>query len=538
MKRVGALVILALLALFAWQAFEWTVNRVYVPEGRSLQLQYKGPFFGSLFGEPKYASPGFWAEEGEIGVRKELRGPGRHFYCPIWWNRVLVDDVLIAPGQVGIVTCKLGKDLPEGQFLVDGDIGNTEFKGILRKALTPGRYRINPYGYEIKIVDTVSEPSGVQVKHSGWVDIPAGFVGVVTNLADDPATGEKQGVQSTVLQPGIYPINGREQQVDIVGIGYWETTLGVEKSRKSDGTLNLDSSGEPVVQDGEMGINFPSSDGFNIQMDFTAIWGLTPEQAPHAVSAFGNISAVENKVILPQTESICRNNGSRYTAVQLLVGEDLERFQQQIVQEFQKVLAEKQVTLQYGLVRHIYIPREVREPIQMAFVADELKLTREQEQLTARMEALLREAEQSVELEKERVQVDTDRKFQSAVADGDRQAKQMDAQTARQVAQIERQTAELKAEAATVLAEATSEGQQMIEEAKAEKFGLAVKAFGNPNAFNDWTFATNLPEEMELKFLYAGPGTLWTDSQDLGLRAMIPVDQNAPAAPLGSDKKK
>jgi regulator of protease activity HflC (stomatin/prohibitin superfamily) len=537
-KRIGALLSLGLLALIAWQAFEWTVNRVYVPEGRSLQLQYKGPFFGSLFGEPQYASPGFWAEEGEIGVRKELRGPGRHFYCPIWWNRVLVDDVLIAPGQVGIVTCKLGKDLPEGQFLVDGDIGGTEFKGILRKALTPGRYRINPYGYEIKIVDTVTEPSGVQIKHSGWVDIPAGFVGVVTNLADDPATGEKQGVQSTVLQPGIYPINGREQQVDIVGIGYWETTLGVEKSRKSDGTLNLDSSGEPVVQDGEMGINFPSSDGFNIQMDFTAIWGLTPEQAPHAVSAFGNISAVENKVILPQTESICRNNGSRYTAVQLLVGEDREKFQQQIVQEFQKVLAEKQVTLQYGLVRHIYIPREVREPIQMAFVADELKLTREQEQLTARMEALLGEAEQSVELEKERVLVDTDRMFQSAVAEGDRQAKQMDAQTARQVAQIERQTAELKAEAATVLAEAESKGQQMIEEAKAEKFGLAVKAFGNPNAFNDWTFASSLPDDMELKFLYAGPGTLWTDSEDLGLRAMIPVDQNSPTTPGAPEKKK
>ena len=538
MKRIGALLSLGFLALIAWQAFEWTVNRVYVPEGRSLQLQYKGPFFGSLFGEPQYASPGFWAEEGEIGVRKELRGPGRHFYCPIWWNRVLVDDVLIAPGQVGIVTCKLGKDLPEGQFLVDGDIGGTEFKGILRKALTPGRYRINPYGYEIKIVDTVTEPSGVQIKHSGWVDIPAGFVGVVTNLADDPATGEKQGVQSTVLQPGIYPINGREQQVDIVGIGYWETTLGVEKSRKSDGTLNLDSSGEPVVQDGEMGINFPSSDGFNIQMDFTAIWGLTPEQAPHAVSSFGNISAVENKVILPQTESICRNNGSRYTAVQLLVGEDREKFQQQIVQEFQKVLAEKQVTLQYGLVRHIYIPREVREPIQMAFVADELKLTREQEQLTARMEALLGEAEQSVELEKERVLVDTDRMFQSAVAEGDRQAKQMDAQTARQVAQIERQTAELKAEAATVLAEAESKGQQMIEEAKAEKFGLAVKAFGNPNAFNDWTFASSLPDDMELKFLYAGPGTLWTDSEDLGLRAMIPVDQNSPTTPGAPEKKK
>jgi regulator of protease activity HflC (stomatin/prohibitin superfamily) len=278
-------------------------------------------------------------------------------------------------------------------------------------------------------------------------------------------------------------------------------------------------------------------------MDFTAIWGLTPEQAPHAVADFGTIDAVENKVILPQTESICRNNGSRYTAVQLLVGEDREKFQEQIVREFKSVLDEKQVTLQYGLVRHIYIPREVREPIQMAFVADELKLTREQEQQTARMEALLREAEQSVELEKERVEVDTDRQFQAMVADGDRQAKQMDAQTARQVAQIERETAELNAEAATVLAKAQGEGQQMIEEAKAEKFGLAVKAFGDPNAFNDWTFASNLPDDMELKFLYAGPGTLWTDSDELGLRANIPIEQspNAPQlkpnVPAGSGNK-
>jgi regulator of protease activity HflC (stomatin/prohibitin superfamily) len=287
----------------------------------------------------------------------------------------------------------------------------------------------------------------------------------------------------------------------------------------------LDKSGEPVVVDGEMGINFPSSDGFDIQMDFTVIWGLTPEQAPHAVASFGNLEAVENKVILPQTESICRNNGSRYTAVKLLVGEDREKFQEQIVAEFQKVLAEKQVTLQYGLVRHIYIPREVREPIQMAFVADELKLTREQEQQTAKMEALLREAEQSVELEKERVELDTDRKFQAEVADGDRQAKQMDAQTARQVAEIERATAELKAEAATLMAESQSKGQQMVEESKAEKFGLAVKAFGNPNAFNDWTFASGLPDDMELKFLYAGPGTLRTDSKELGIRANLPIDQ-------------
>src|SRR5262245_5104903 len=58
-------------------AFHWTVNRIYVPPGHSLLLRYKGPL---LFGSRKTAQPGYWADENEIGVRKELRGPGRHFY--------------------------------------------------------------------------------------------------------------------------------------------------------------------------------------------------------------------------------------------------------------------------------------------------------------------------------------------------------------------------------------------------------------------------------------------------------------------------
>ncbi|HIM29827.1 MAG TPA: band 7 protein, partial [Planctomycetes bacterium] len=83
----------------------WTINRIYVPVGMSLQLRYKGPL---VFGERTPAETGFWAKEGEIGVLQKLRGPGRHFPCPIWWERTLVDDIVITPGHVGIVTCKLG----------------------------------------------------------------------------------------------------------------------------------------------------------------------------------------------------------------------------------------------------------------------------------------------------------------------------------------------------------------------------------------------------------------------------------------------
>jgi len=56
-----------------------------------------------------------------------------------------------------------------------------------------------------------------------------------------------------------------------------------------------------------------------------------------------------------------------------------------------------------------YIPAEVRKPIQSRFIAEEVTQTRVQEQETAKAEALLKEAEKSVELEKERVVVDTER---------------------------------------------------------------------------------------------------------------------------------
>ena len=503
--------------------FHWSINRFYVEEGYSLQLRYKGPL---IIGSRQTARAGHWASEGEIGILQKLRGPGRHFYCPVWWERTLVKDLIVHPRQVGVVTCKLGEDLPAGEYLVDGDIGNTKHKGILRKVLHPGRYRINPYGYTCQIVEPETIKSETGEKHAGWVEIPTGYVGVVTNLASNPITKASKGVQADVLPPGIYPINSREQQIDIVEIGYRHTTIRAEKLRNPDGSLQIDEAGEPMIAADATGIEFPSSDGFEIHMDFTAIWGLMPEQAPHAIDTIGNVDAVENKIVSPQIESICRNNGSKYHAVELLVGEDREKFQQVNLDEFQKVLTEKDITLLYGLVRHIYIPKEVRKPIQQSFIADELKLTRAQEQETAKAEASLREAEKTVDLEKERVDVNTERQFQTELAEGDRLARGIDAETERLVAAIQKETALLKASAFEILGEAENQGKKLVEEATAGRFKLAVDAFGTPSAYNNWIFATRLPDDVDLKLMYAGQGTLWTDMNNLGVRANIPLNQN------------
>lgn len=525
-QSIALILFVLVIGAFLYGSFAWTFNRVYVKEGQSLQLRYKGPL---IFGSRQTAQIGHWADEGEIGIRQLMRGPGRHFYCPIWWERNMVDDVIIEPGQVGIVTCKLGEPLPSGDFLVDGELGATQSKGILRKVLSPGRYRINPYGYEVKIITTEKVASDQSEKFSGWVTIPTGYVGVVTNLADNTLMKQKAGIQDNVLPPGIYPMNPREQQVDMVSIGYMETSVSVEKVKDEAGNGKVDEAGEPVVN-GKGGITFPSNDGFPITMDFTAIWGLMPEQAPHAVKTFGNLKMVENKIMLPQIESICRNFGSKYSAVALLVGEEREKFQEDALKAFHVVLEEKNITLLYGLVRHTYIPIEVRKPIQQAFIADELKLTREQEIKTAKTEATYMEAKQQVELATKKVDADTERQFAAKVAEGDRDAKRIAAETQRLQASIEKKTAMLKAQAKTIVGEAENKGKTLVEQAKADKFRLAVESFGTANAYNNWVFANGLPEEVNLQLFYAGPGTLWTDVKGLNSTVIIdPLKTGAPA---------
>ena len=515
-SRFGLAVPVVLVLFFGLELFQWTFNRVYVPQGHSLVLRYKGPPLPFLPGNRPVAQPGQFAkvdENGrplEIGILKEMRGPGRHFLWIGWWEANAIPDVTVKPGEVAVVSSKMGADLKDGQFLVDGDLDETTQKGILRKVFGPGTYRINDYAYNMKVIQEETIKSGSQVKHAGWVSIPTGYVGVVTNLADNPITKTVPGIQDKVLQPGLYPVNPNEQHVDIVGIGFAEKS--VKTNLKSlDGKPILDESGEPAVMDDESGISFPSNDGFRIHMDFTAVWGIMPDQAADVIRKFGTLDAVEAKVVIPQIESICRNQGSSLGAVDLLVGDTRRKFQEGVSDAFEKILLDKGLTLLHGFVRNIHIPLDVRKPIQEKFVADELKLTRDQELLTAGTEANLREAEKKVELEEERIKAETKKLVAQAQAEGAKEAEETKAETLTKSAVIARKTAELEAEASVTLGRAKAGAKQVEAEAKSELFTLAVSAFGSGSAYNQWTFATGLPDDVQLDMLYAGEGTFWTD---------------------------
>ncbi|WP_422925607.1 SPFH domain-containing protein [Singulisphaera sp. PoT] len=514
---LGAALLVAYLGV--WQ---WMVCRIEVPTGHSLLLRYRGPWpFGTVAKAPEgtLVKTDASGRPQQIGILENMPGPGRHFYSPLEYETQLVKDTIIEPGKIGIVVSKVGKPLPAGTFLVDDE----GYQGIRRKVLTPGRYRLNSYGYEVKTVDVDAcvEPNTRVARGPGETQlIPPGYIGVVTNKTENSRIGQVQGIQDKVLQPGIYFLNPMEKRVDIISIGYNETTLKVEEARRSS-LLSKNQDGaettpvpaltnDPKYMVGK-GIEFPSNDGFLIHLDFTTIWGILPEQAPEVVRKFGTLKDVEEKVILPQVGSICRLHGSKRGAVDLLVGDSREEFQTETAEELGRVLTSKNLSLLFGLTRHIYVPKQVREPIQKAKIANELTKTREQEQLTAKAQAELTEAKAKVTLEERRTKAETEKKVAELEAEGEKAAKEIEATTEKLKAEVDAKTATVEAESTKVLGEADAEKIRLSRSAEADRYRQYVQALGGPEAYNKFVFAEGLSNDLRLGIFYAGPGTLWTD---------------------------
>ena len=62
---------------------------------------------------------------------------------------------------------------------------------------------------------------------------PAGLCRRGDQQGERPGTGEDRGIQKQVLQPGIYFLNPEEKRIDIVSIGYAETSLMVEAQNRA-----------------------------------------------------------------------------------------------------------------------------------------------------------------------------------------------------------------------------------------------------------------------------------------------------------------
>ena len=205
MKKIKKIFSLSIIAAGAALAFAWLECRVFVEPGKMAIVTAK---------TGRQLPPGrILAEAGERGVRREPLPEGRHFLNPVTRSWRIVPVVDIPLGKVGIVTSKVGKELPEGEILA----ADSSYKGVWKDALGPGAYRLNPDGCQVTLADAVN--------------IPIGYVGIVTSQTGAPAApgefagiGEK-GVMKDVLQPGLYYINPKAYQIDVLEIGMNQVSI-------------------------------------------------------------------------------------------------------------------------------------------------------------------------------------------------------------------------------------------------------------------------------------------------------------------------
>ena len=270
MKSASVILIPVLFIAFLAFSVVWFFCRIPVPAGSMAIVTAK---IG------KTLPPGqILAAPGEKGVQRDPLPEGRHFLDPVNYSWRIVPVVSIPVGKVGVVTSKVGAELPPGEILA----ADTTCKGVWKDVLGPGTYRLNPEGYEVTQLDAIN--------------IPIGYVGIVTSQTGKPTkpgefagTGE-QGVMRDVLQPGLYYINPRAYQVDVLEIGMNQVSiLGhsgsvvLTKSQISNASSALDSLQQNTMQ--------AQQDKRNEYLEKNRDRGFISQQALNAAPAADSVSS-------------------------------------------------------------------------------------------------------------------------------------------------------------------------------------------------------------------------------------------------------
>jgi regulator of protease activity HflC (stomatin/prohibitin superfamily) len=418
------------------------------------------------------------AEAGERGVRREVLGAGRHFIDPfservekfpltvigIGCDEHLENGVKVPskPPEVGVVISQVGDPLPSGEFLA-----GPGQRGIQRKVLTPGVYAINPYAAIVEY-------------HPATI-IDAGWVGVVTHLAGEPAESEfaapaQRGVLRDPLPPGLYYLNPYEHLVKTVKLGYRDLNFA-----------------------GEHAIAFPAADGHTIRVDATVVWGITPADAPFIVKQFGSEAAVVDTSIRPQVESKTRVVGSRFTSREIVEGASRERFQDELFRQLRDQLAAQHVQIVAALVLDVDVPEIARRPIQSSKIALEEAETNRVKTETLKLLTELNEARGAVATQAASVRADTDRFLREEEARAAASLERSRAETKLEAATLVLETAKLRAETRQILSRAEADAASASATADAEALRQQVESFGEPRSYALWRFAMGLPDALQIQ---------------------------------------
>jgi regulator of protease activity HflC (stomatin/prohibitin superfamily) len=360
----SGLVALLFLFLIGWLIY--TPFRINVPTGYMAVLIKKT---GNNIPNSDELAP----DDTYKGVQREVLTEGRYFRNPYFWEWQVIEQVEIPDGKLGVLVSLVGKDLPYGAFLAQLDAdGKPITKGIMAEVLRPGRYPINPYMFEVEMHDPVT--------------IPAGFRGVVTNLAGpfpkNPnrllVDAGERGVQPDSLDAGTYYVNPYVTNISLVDCRSQRFNLAENK---------------------DMG--FPSKDGFWVSLDGAIEFRVHPDKVAEVYVTYNEDSngplideELINKVIMPNARSYCRLQGSNELGREFISGDTRKIFQENFQNEMRTACEPLGVEIIQALITRIYPPQQIAQPVR------ERELAKQQEK-QYREEIQQQLAEQQVAIETE-----------------------------------------------------------------------------------------------------------------------------------------
>ncbi|MFN0198991.1 MAG: SPFH domain-containing protein [Planctomycetaceae bacterium] len=453
----------------------YSMFRIDVGTGQIAVLIYKA---GSDLKNDMEIAPGSIETPEYKGVQKKVLTEGRYFYNPFYWDWEIVDQKSIENGKLGVLVSLCGDDLPHGEFLArvkesdknvlaDPDIVLT--KGIIPQVLNPGRYPINPYLFELEI----HEPQTV----------PAGFKGVVTNLAGKiPAKpnsllsepGER-GVQKISLDPGTYYVNPYVMRINLVDCRSQRFNIAEKK---------------------DMG--FPSKDGFWVSLDGVIEFHVMPDKAADVYVIYNEMDNGEvideeiiRKVILPNARSFCRLQGSNILGREFMG--DRSKFQESFQHQLREECQPQGIEIVQALVTRISPPEQILKPVREREIAKQLEkqfqqeiLQQESEQKLAIEKALVLQKRALVTAEQQVIKLTTLAKQEQEVAitKGDEK---------KAVAQFRMDAAADEASAIMAKGKAAAEVVAFQNEAEAAGWKSAVAAFsGNGRQYSQYVLYQKL----------------------------------------------
>jgi len=311
------------------------------------------------------------------------------------------------------------------------------------------------------------------------VVVPAGYKGVVTNLAGPIPTKDEdyvddndslhrrllvkpgfRGVTAETLDPGMYPLNPYEVRVSLVDCRNQRFNLSESKD-----------------------LGFPSKDGFWVSLDSIVEFRVNPKMAAKAFVLYNEEvngeridEEVVRKVILPAARSFCRLQGSNNSGRDFIQGRT--QFQDAYQTSMKARCQPLGIDVIQALITKINPPQQIAKPVQEREIAKQQAeqyvqqiLQQKSEQKLAIEKEMVKQKQALVQAEQEVVRLTTEAQREQEVAVTKSQEKLA-------VAQLRLDAAKDEAAAVVARGKGAAEVVELNNKAEASGWKRAVEAFG------------------------------------------------------------